>query len=434
MGGKPLNREIINERLKKRGIVMLDEYERQYLPARFQCPCGNVWKARPGNVLCGKGCPKCGKASALKKKRLPVEIVRQRLANRGITLLGEYVNSQTKTQFRCENGHTWETTPNSVMGGRGCPHCYDKNQPLTKEIVNERITDRGITLLGEYMGAHTNTPFQCREGHTWSARPSNILQGKNCPHCDGQFPLSKEIVNERIAHRGLVMLGEYTNTVTKTLFKCSEGHTWEAPPGNVMGGNGCPLCYDKNHPLTTEIVNERIADRGIVLLDEYVNNHTKRRFQCGEGHIWETVPAVLLRGGGCPTCAEPGFDPNESAILYYLAVTTDDGDTRYKIGITNLTVEQRFLAPDLARIRVVKIWRFAIGRVAAEREAEILFQFSGDRYFGPDILVSKGNSELFTHDVLELDSQEDGPDQPIVDADAKLTLRPIQCDLDLTDP
>ncbi len=81
----------------------------------------------------------------------------------------------------------------------------------------------------------------------------------------------------------------------------------------------------------------------------------------------------------------------------------DDGDTRYKIGITNYTFEKRFRGPDLARIRTVKTWRYAIGRAAAEREAEILKQYAGDRYYGPDILVGAGNTELFTHDILGLD-------------------------------
>jgi hypothetical protein len=49
------------------------------------------------------------------------------------------------------------------------------------------------------------------------------------------------------------------------------------------------------------------------------------------------------------------------------------------------------------------IWRYAIGRAAAEREAEILRQYAGDKYYGPKILVGAGNSEIFTHDVLGLD-------------------------------
>ena len=338
MPRKRLTREIINNRIADRGIVMLDEYVRQTVKARFQCDCGYVWAARPNNVLSGKGCPKCGKLAQAKKMRLSVETVRQRLADRNISLIGEYVDTQTKALFKCSHGHTWEAVPSSVMSGRGCPHCYTKNHPLEKELVNARIADRGITLVGDYMGAHISTLFRCSKNHTWLARPNNILHGKNCPHCDGQFPLSPEVVNERLAKRGLVLVGEYINSVSPTQFQCGEGHTWEAAPGNVMGGTGCPFCYDKNHPLTTEIVNERIADRGIVLLDEYVNNSTRRRFQCEEGHIWETAPASVLAGRGCNVCADRTSD-NDVFYLWLAGpqkqVMLNDGEYLLKFGVTS---------------------------------------------------------------------------------------------------
>ena len=103
------------------------------------------------------------------------------------------------------------------------------------------------------------------------------------------------------------------------------------------------------------------------------------------------------------------FDrPNEPGKLYYIAVATDDDETLYKIGITNDSVDTRFRkGADLERIRIVKIWRYAIGWAAAEREAEILRQYAGDKYYGPDILKSGGNSELFTHDVLGLDRRDE---------------------------
>lgn len=302
MGGKPLNREIINGRLAERGIVMLSEYVHQSIPARFCCPQGHTWDGRPGNVLSGKGCPTCGRASVAEKKRLPEDTVRQRLAEKGITLVGNYVDTQTKTSFQCEEGHVWETTPNAVMSRTGCPVCAG-NLPLTKEAINSRIDDRGLTLAGEYHGAHVATLFECGEGHSWLARPNNILQGRNCPHCARQFPLDKETVNERIAYRGIVMLGDYTNNFTKALFQCSEGHTWEASPQNVLAGTGCPVCAG-NMPHTKETVNARIADRGIRMIDEYVNNHTRATFDCEEGHTWVTAPANVLSGTGCPTCAE----------------------------------------------------------------------------------------------------------------------------------
>ena len=137
-----------------------------------------------------------GERRRLRKMRLSVDTVRQRLAEKGITLVGDYVDTQTKTRFRCEEGHVWETTPNAVMCRTGCPDCAGL-RPLTKEVVNSRLEGRDVTLVGEYHGAHATTLFECVEGHAWLARPNNILHGKNCPHCARQFPLSKALVNER---------------------------------------------------------------------------------------------------------------------------------------------------------------------------------------------------------------------------------------------
>jgi hypothetical protein len=333
-----LTKEIVNTRLFQRGITMLDEYVHQTIKARFRCSQGHVWSARPNNVLSGKGCPECKKVSLSNKKRLDLDEVHKRLEKQGISLIGEYAGSNAKTLFQCSRGHSWETVPAVLFRGGGCPICYEKNQPLTKEMVNSRIEDRGIIMLGEYLGAHNSTLFQCNKGHTWLARPANILNiRRGCPHCANQFPLSKEIVNERIAHRGLSLIGKYTNTVSTSIFQCSEGHSWEASPGNVMFGTGCPICAG-NTQLTTEIVNDRIADRGIVLLDEYINNSSKRRFQCNEGHIWKTAPAGVLSGTGCPICAER-FSDNDVFYLWIAGVQEhvllERGEFLVKFGVTS---------------------------------------------------------------------------------------------------
>jgi len=123
-----------------------------------------------------------------------------------------------------------------------------------------------------------------------------------------------------------------------------------------------------------------------------------------------------------------GFDQTKPGLLYYIAVKTNDGRTLYKIGITNLSVERRFPAADRARIRVVRIWRFDIGQIAAKREAVIISQFARYRYYGPDILVGSGNTELFTKDVLGLDKKCSEIGNAVVDSEANLISRPIQLD------
>ena len=217
---------------------------------------------------------------------------------------------------------------------------------------------------------------------------------------------------------------------------CPDHGAFRQKPANHIRDIGCPKCgaestAAKKTRTTEDVVREARGvhgDRYDYSRVEYKSAHTKVEIGCAEhGWFWQS-PMNHVRGTGCPDCAESGFNPRELGLLYYIAVTTDDGDTRYKIGITNLSVERRFPAADLARIRIVKTWKFAIGRVAAEREEEILRQFAGDRYYGPDILVGAGNTELFTHDILGLDRLGHEHCQSAVDADANVIGRPIQLD------
>lgn len=98
-----------------------------------------------------------------------------------------------------------------------------------------------------------------------------------------------------------------------------------------------------------------------------------------------------------------GFKMDIPAILYYLRVDSVVAGTLYKIGITNHDIETRFRAEDLAMITVVKTWAFDLGRAAKDRENEIKTGHAEFAYTGENILISNGNTELFTKDILELD-------------------------------
>lgn len=342
-GNIPLTREIVNERIAARGIVMLGEYITQTKKALFKCNQGHTWETAPSNVLYENGCPKCATIARANKKRLTKDVIQERLTSRNIEIIGDYINSNTKTMFRCKIGHTWSTTPGSVMSGRGCPHCGG-GMPLTIEVVNNRIANRGIILLEEYKGVHVKTLFQCEIGHTWRTTAGTVIYGGGCPHCNGQTPLSKEIINERLSSRGIIMLGEYKNVDTKTLFKCSEGHTWETTPYHVTRNprpTGCPYCSEMA-PLSTSIVNERIKERGYVLVDEFITNSIKVRFQCSEGHVWEAKPNNILNGRGCPDCA-PRTSDNDVFYLWLAnsqrIINLDPGEFLIKYGITSERLE-----------------------------------------------------------------------------------------------
>ena len=156
----------------------------------------------------------------------------------------------------------------------------------------------------------------------------------------------------------------------------------------------------------------------------YTRSHDKLKITCRtHGPFWQSaVNHTRGNKAGCPGCAIFGFDQTKPGMMYYLAVKTDDEQTLYKIRITNYSVEKRFPALDLSRIRIVKIWEYAEGKEAADRENTILHQFAHFKYNGPDVLMGSGNTELFTRDVLNLDIKGEPSKHSMIDGQGNLSF------------
>jgi len=330
---KRRSKSSILEQVAPRGIRVVGNFDRVTDETEFECEHGHRWVAKLSTVLYGSsGCPQCS-------GRVPItkEIVNERIAHRGLELIGEYTASSHKTTFRCSSGHEWEARPEKILRDRGCPYCAG-TIPLTKDMINERLTDRSIVALTEHI-PNEKTRFRCPEGHEWETLAYSVLGGSGCPHCSGSAPLTKEIVNERIADRGIELIGEYISTQAYATFRCPEGHEWDATPTNVMGGNGCPDCAP-NTPLSKEIVNDRIVDRGIKLIGNFLNSTTKTRFRCSEGHEWDTAPANILSGSGCPECSGRASD-NDTIYIWRAIGARHHGKPVYKVGITSARLGEK---------------------------------------------------------------------------------------------
>ena len=75
---------------------------------------------------------------------------------------------------------------------------------------------------------------------------------------------------------------------------------------------------------------------------------------------------------------------------------------RLGVSVILLVLLFRFNKIDLETITVLKIWEYIDGNEAYIQEQKILKEFNRFRYKGSNIL-SSGNSEIFTHDVLGID-------------------------------
>lgn len=199
-------------------------------------------------------------------------------------------------------------------------------------------------------------------------------------------------------------LSIYSTTHTKMQVTCLKHGIFLITPSKLKTGRGCPKCAGNFKKSTSYYKNQLdIWTSGSIILEEpYISNHTPIKHKhtlCGT--IWKASPHNIRKGKGCPRCALYGFDITKPAILYYLKVIFNNIKV-YKIGITNRTVNDRYNNIDLDKMTTIYQWSFSLGKVAREKEQEIIKKFSTKLYVG-DPLLQSGNTELFVEDILLLD-------------------------------
>lgn len=339
-----------------------------------------------------------------------------------------YVSATTDLTIICPIHGEFQQRPANHNSGRGCRECAG-NKPLTVEKFVERAQavheNRYDYSQVKFEGIENKITIICREHGPFQQRVMVHLKGFNCPKCGRaqvadklSHSLDRFIQDARAAHGDKYDYSEveYVNALTNVKIICPEHGAFLQKPANHVRGISCSKCSDiiaaDKRRLSTEEFIERArtvhGEKYDYARSNYITSHGKVEIVCPEhGSFWQS-PATHTMGNkaGCPGCAVSGFDQTKPALLYYLAVLTDNDETLYKIGITNLTVQKRFPNVDLARIRVVKTWSFDYGGDAAKREIAILQEFSDDLYTGVDVLIGAGNTELFVRDVLELDTEK----------------------------
>lgn len=94
----------------------------------IKCRCGNVFKKRYIDFIKGQDrCPECGKKRlSLSKTKYTEDDVKEKIAEKGYTLLEEYKNCYTKVKCKCSKGHIFYLEFDRFLNGKsGCQLCRD---------------------------------------------------------------------------------------------------------------------------------------------------------------------------------------------------------------------------------------------------------------------------------------------------------------------
>lgn len=214
-------------------------------------------------------------------RKLSLQEVQSRIFDKNsITIIGEYINTHTKTLCKCDTcGYEWEVTPDKLLQGRGCPQCSKRIKGSKIELQQKLDSlNKNITVIGGYV--NRNTPILCRCNicnHVWEVRPYDILNKQGCPKCN-KCTISEEEVLCKIykVNPNIKILSSYVNYTTKLQCSCKKcGFSWYALPGNLYQGTGCPKC---NMSKGEKVIERYLLDHKIRYIAQYLVKTENSKF------------------------------------------------------------------------------------------------------------------------------------------------------------
>lgn len=246
--------------------------------------------------------------------------------NPNIELIGDYVNGETTSEFRCKRcGRIFTTAPRRALRGVGCQHCdRQRFRRSHNDFVDEmKSINPYIEIISEYKNHQTKVKCRCLvDDHIWYALPQSLLKGHGCPKCSAaeaakRLTLTQDEFMDRFNKFGdsnVKIIGKYDGYEVPILCSCKVcGNTWETKACNLLkskGGTGCPNF--RNHPgyisVTCKTLDKFISEMqnvnpDIKVVGEYINNKTPIEVECIKcQEKWCATPHSLLSGSSCPYC------------------------------------------------------------------------------------------------------------------------------------
>ena len=123
------------------------------------------------------------------------------------------------------------------------------NKLTTQEMQDIAESRGGECLSTVYINSSSHLTWECGCGNIWEAIPANIKSGRWCAKCGAKKSWNKrtkpslQTLHQLATERSMLFLSSsYEDSKTKYLWKCPNGHQFNATYSNVKFGKGCPYC------------------------------------------------------------------------------------------------------------------------------------------------------------------------------------------------
>ncbi|MGC4009012.1 MAG: hypothetical protein QM805_08515 [Pseudomonas sp.] len=228
---------------------------------QYRCAQSHTWEKLGSTALHSADCPVCngGRHKSADKLLLPDGLKRLREAAKrqgGECLSQRYRGVDQKYEFRCAEGHVWQTRGAAIMSdSQWCPRC--RHQPSDREtwradglarLQKVALQHGGACLSHDYQGATRRYHFRCDKGHEWETTANIIFAGSWCKACVtlSQRRTIEEARSIAESRGGQCLSTEYLSARRKLQWLCHHGHSWQAALTKVGNGTWCPTCKYMN--------------------------------------------------------------------------------------------------------------------------------------------------------------------------------------------
>jgi len=231
---------------------------------------------------------------------------REFVEKKGGVLATPYFTAKVEVTIICENGHHWDTSPNSVYQGNWCSSCSG-NVKGNAEFFLEIGRKFGCELVSEYVNAKTNLQFRCKKcDNEFQKDPYNLKKDHKkieilCPECkNNKYAQNFE---EFISQKGWRLMTPYKGRGRPIKIECKNGNIWETTPAAIYQGSKGP-CRERDDPPPNVIRKEKarmeffqiIANLNYKILPPgYKDNNTSVNIRCKNSHIFHASPKYFKK-------------------------------------------------------------------------------------------------------------------------------------------
>jgi hypothetical protein len=198
---------ILRNFVQDKGGVVTGGYINKSTKISIVCDKGHCFNMSPYSVLNARWCSKCAGTCS---KQAEEKFARNVKLMNGI-MMETYVNARTKVIIQCELGHQFSMNPASVSRGRWCPECRERCPVAAERKLREIVAKKGGTVIGQYINGHAKIDVVCSGGHEFKTTQTQVVSGDRwCKICGQSESRGERAVREYLIKKSL----QYNTEVT----------------------------------------------------------------------------------------------------------------------------------------------------------------------------------------------------------------------------